>query len=103
MIRDDVKVLLKLAPEDISQDGMIDFQVRAVTKKILNYCNLDALPEGLEEVAARMVVEIMSPNSGRTESVQRGDTRISYAASSGADWLSGYTEELDRYRRMKVL
>lgn len=108
------------APDTVS-DELLQFILDSVEEIICNYCNAEALPEGLTHTAYRMAVDMYraeqygassmdgGAGSGPAQSVKVGDTTVIFRdTSSGKDyeaWLASvmhnYTAALNRYRRLK--
>ena len=53
-----IKALLGIPEADTSQDIPLQFAMDDVRETILNYCNLDELPEGLTCTAYRMTIPV---------------------------------------------
>lgn len=108
------------APDTVSDD-LLQFILDSVEEIICNYCNAEALPEGLTHTAYRMAVDMYraeqygassmdgGAGSGPAQSVKTGDTTVTFRdAHAGKDyeaWLTSvmhnYTAALNRYRRLK--
>lgn len=94
------------------KDVALQFVIDDVTETILNYCNIDELPDGLVNTAYRMAIDVARSESYGSESapdnvtaIKEGDTSVSYAKadSSGvyaSSILKNYTAQLNRYRKM---
>ena len=88
-----IKALLGIPEADTSQDILLQFAMDDVRETILNYCNLDELPEGLTCTAYRMVI-----------SISEGDTSTSFTSAGDAlagGGLKDYQGQLNRYRRVR--
>jgi len=85
-------------------------------QKILDYCRITELPDGLKSVLVSMVqdryhmiMESASKSSGIAASVSDGQQSVSFKSTSEVfkksesdrDILSGYTSSLNLYRVMK--
>lgn len=105
-----LKGLLGVALEDASQDVSLQFVLDSVEEAVLNYCNLDRLPDGLANTCYRMAVDLYRyekpSESGaplRVSAITEGDTSTSFALLSDAlkgTVLKDYTRQLNRYRRI---
>lgn len=110
-----LKPLLGLAVSDTSQDAVLTFILDDVQEVILNYCNLDELPNGLKNTAYRMAMDLYrnesigeadsDGNIGRVSSIDEGDVKISFGASHfDSSFLNSllkvYTPQLNRYRKL---
>ena len=110
-----LKPLLGLAVSDTSQDAVLTFILDDVQEVILNYCNLDELPNGLKNTAYRMAMDLYrnegigeadsDGNIGRVSSIDEGDVKIYFGASNfdssfANSLLKVYTPQLNRYRKL---
>ena len=89
----------------------LTFIADIVEETVLNYCNLDKLPDGLKNTCLRMAVDLYRyekpTESGvplRVASITEGDTATSFSVLN--DVLKGtilkdYKGQLNRYRRMR--
>lgn len=105
-----LKALLGISEEDVSQDIPLQFVMGDVEETIKNYCNLKALPAGLEYTAYRMAIDLYrydrpgeSSAPVTVASISEGDTSASF--TSAADALEGgvlkdYKGQLNRYRKL---
>lgn len=97
---------------DAAQDTALQFILDDVTETICNYCHLPEMPEGLENTAYRMAMDICRAEgigageapAGNVTSIKEGDTTVAFkqAASESfytASVLKNYTVQLNRYRR----
>lgn len=113
-----VKTRLHLA--DDSLDALIESYVAEIEQRILAYCNLDVVPDGLKWTWASMVidalrveqssVEEIEATADRGESVRLGDTSTAPAGADGTtntnkavlDELAvNYRVDLNRYRKLR--
>lgn len=109
---DKLKNLLGIAADVTDKDGVLSFALAAAEEIILNYCNINKLPQGLENTLYRMAADIYrNDNYGSAganspvASIREGDTQVDFAQSSTstnyqASILKSYTVQLNRYRRM---
>lgn len=110
-----LKVLVDIAVTDTSKDGLLRFVLEDIEEIILNYCNIRALPKGLEKTAYRMAMDLYRNENlgaedsagGRVTAVTEGDTRVEFDkgayrdSSFGASLLKSYSAQLNQYRRLK--
>ena len=106
-----LKGLLGLPEEDASQDVLLHFILDDVEETVKNYCNLDAVPDGLVNTAYRMAVDLYRHDRPgvedapvRVASISEGDTSTSFASAAdalGGGILKDYQGQLNRYRRMR--
>lgn len=106
----DIKELLGMPAGDTSQDASLKFIIGIVKETVLNYCNLDKLPDGLKNTCLRMAVDLYRyekpAESGvplRVASITEGDTSTSFSVLTDAlkgTILKDYKGQLNRYRRM---
>jgi Phage QLRG family, putative DNA packaging. len=107
-----LKLLLGIT--DDSKDTIIDFIINNVSDMIFNYCCIDTMPLGLENVLLKMCVDIYRGESfgqeqkqGLVKSISEGDVNISFStdADLGAygqrTFLSDYEAQLNRYRKVR--
>ena len=93
-----------------------EFCLDECTHLALGYCNLDALPAGLESTVLRMAVDLYrlqgygqaAAPEGPLTAVKEGDQSISYAADragaiagAGAALLTNYAVRLNAYRKLR--
>lgn len=93
--------------------GQLERYLRKAKRRIFNYCNIEVLPVGLEDTAIDMACELYkhwAVSSGLLRlpvvSITEADRSISYKDSAAAfdeSLVLGYTEQLNRYRRMGVV
>jgi len=83
------------------QEGYYDFLAESITEKILNYCNIDALPEGLTYTAAEMAAALSRAvdGVGGVASIKEGDSQVNYASAADSV-VADYKAQLNRYRRI---
>lgn len=106
---DTVKALLGVT--DTSKDVQISFAIDDAKEAIMNYCNIDDIPYGLQNTLIRMAVDLCRNESygsesvsGRVNSLSEGDTSISYGSAYDETFtgsvLKDYVKTLNRYRRV---
>ena len=89
-----------------AQETALQFILDDVTETILNYCNLNELPQGLENTAYRTEgIGTSEAPAGEVASIKEGDATVAFkqAASESyytASVLKNYTVQLNRYRRL---
>ncbi len=107
-----LKMLLGIA--DSSKDGILIFVINKVTDMILNYCNIDYIPDRLNNVLINMCVDMYRAESlgqeelqGPVKSITEGDISVSFGNASsvsdnpGMEFLKNYTAQLDRFRKVR--
>ncbi|WP_042348261.1 phage head-tail connector protein [Bacillus massiliigorillae] len=119
MTNEELLVLVKefAGINDDTQDAQINIYIRRVTRRVLNYCNLLEIPVELGEIVAEMVVDMLKSGgstiiegSGSIKRVSRGDTTVEYDVGSQVvngdsvdDVLTNYKQQLNQFRRLRVL
>lgn len=105
------KLKLLLGIEDASQDFVLEFIIGDVKETIKNYCNIEEVPDGLENTAYRMAVDLYrNENLGHEESalgsassISEGDTSTSFRQYVDDNFkdtlLKNYAKTLNRYRK----
>lgn len=123
--RDDiVKRLTQLGYKPVEADyEQIDFELNKMSNYVLNYCNIDTIPEIVEpRLIDRVCSEYLfyKKNSGQLEgfdydfvikSIKEGDTSITYAEEDGTvesrfnsfvkQLERGFDKWITRHRRLK--
>lgn len=106
-----LKGLLGIPKEDSSRDTILEFVMGDVEETVLNYCNLEELPSGLQSTVYRMAVDLFRGEklgseeaAARVTSISVGDTATTFA--NAADALNGgvlknYQSQLNRYRKLR--
>lgn len=102
------KLKLLLGITDESKDALLQFCLDDVVETILNYCNIDAIPAGLENTAYRMAMDLyrgenfgsVAPDGGLIASQSEGDTSVSFRVNETftKSLLKNYYSQLNRYR-----
>ena len=100
-----------LGIEDDSKDFVLQYELDAVTDMVLNYCNIEELPFGLENTACRMAFDLYRydrPGSAEgpmsVETVTEGKTSTSFTRAADAlqgGVLADYKAQLNRYRKLR--
>lgn len=97
-----VKTLLQINSNE--WDGVINAHILLVTQKILNYCQIEKLPEALNAVVVSKVVAHMRLNVDDFKSVKStsfGDTSVTYNTSAiPANVIDDVTSQLIPFRRV---
>lgn len=104
-----LKTLLGISASDDTKDSVLAFTLQEATEVILNYCNIDTLPPGLENTAYRMAIDLYRHlNLGAEEgkqvvvSIKEGDTTVQSKEDTTLQGgvLGSYKAQLNRYRRV---
>ena len=82
---------------DAAQETALQFILDDVTETILNYCNLNELPQGLENTAYRMAIDIYRAEgigtseapAGEVASIKEGDTTVAFKQAASEKLLYG--------------
>lgn len=105
-----LKQLLGITDE--SKDVVLQFIIDDVTETILNYCNIEEIPNGLVNTAYRMAIDLYrNENLGNEEyalgsvsTISVGDTSTSFKQSVDDGFketlLKNYIRSLNKYRRV---
>lgn len=107
---DKLKNLLGITGDE--KDDALQFVIDDVTEMIVDYCNINELPEGLKNTAYRMAMDLyrgVGPGEedsplGPVTSIKEGDITTSFASTADnlrSGPLSGYKTQLNRFRRIK--
>ncbi len=106
----EIRKLLGISDEDTSQDVSLQFCLDIVEETVLNYCNLDKLPDELKNTCYRMTIDLYrydKPSDGnvplKVSSITEGDTSTSFGMLADAlkgNILKDYRRQLNRYRRI---
>ena len=75
-----IKMLLGISAENTSEDAVLCFILDDVRETILNYCNIEELPSGLENTACRMALDLY-----RYDRPGRAEGPMSVATDGGKD------------------
>jgi predicted metal-dependent peptidase len=113
-----VKARLQLS--DGSLDSLINSYIPEIENRILHYCNVDVVPDGLKFVWSSMVVDVLrvehptvagiEETVGAGEKMQIGDTSVSADKGPGLNNMSksvidevvlNYRIDLNRYRKLR--
>ena len=106
-----LKILLGIT--DNSSNTLLEYEISLVTDMVENYCRIQYLPAGLENVVVALCADLHRASGyGSAEvpsilqSLKEGDTAVSfgsvYSVSENAamQFLKGYDAQLKRYRRV---
>lgn len=106
-----LKELLGIPEEDDSQDTALLFIMENTEDIMLNYCNLEELPEKLVTTAYRMAIDLYRyerPGEGEGQvmvsSVTEGDTATSFQGMDEVlkeSVLKAYRTQLNRFRKLR--
>lgn len=101
-----LKQLLGITGTD--KDFALQFCLDNTTEAILNYCNLEELPAGLENTAYRMAMDLyrnenlgsVLPDGGLLASKSDGDTSASFRVNDNyiQSVVKDHRAQLNRYR-----
>lgn len=107
-----IKLKQLLGITDTEKDIALEFVLADTKQRIMNYCNIDNLPQELETTMYRMAIDIYKNESiGSTEdnmttkSISEGDTSVTFdkrAYDSGYSnsIIKSYIPQLNRFRRL---
>ena len=106
-----LKLLLGVKSEE--KDNILLFVLDKIQDMVCNYCNIDEVPKGLENVMLNMAVDLYRAESlgqeqaeGTVKNVTEGDVSVAFSSASaisensGMQFLKDYTAQLNRYRRL---
>lgn len=110
---DKLKRLLEIAFNDTPQDTNLAFIMDDIKETILNYCNLNHLPPGLQNTAYRRAIDLHRNEAvGEGDafdgiaSIKEGDTQTNFNKAVDENFkfmmLKNYTAQLNRYRKFVV-
>lgn len=110
-MKDKLKQLLGIDLEDNKKDVLIDFALNDAQSIILNHCNIDEVPEGLNTTWLKMAMDLYrNENLGSVETgryvsnVSEGDSSVSFKSNYSEfkdSLLKNYIPQLNRYRRLR--
>lgn len=90
-----------------------EFALEDAKNKVLNYCNIEEIPQQLETTVIRLAMDIFRGGgygeetvTGQVVSVKRGDTSTTFADTSKSeaidtDYISKYRAILNSYRKLR--
>ena len=108
------KSLIGARVKDTSQDAPLQFILSDVEEIILNYCNIEEIPNGLKNTAYRMAMDIYRSENigqandaikGEVSSISEGDASVSFKSTSenklkADNILKNYQAQLSKYRKL---
>jgi len=113
-------VMLRLGLSDDALKQLVETYIEEIGNRILHYCGVSSIPEGLKYTWASMVIDaarIDLPNVdevassvGSNESIKIGDTSVNQGQGSGLTNISkavidevvlNYRVDLNRYRKLR--
>ncbi len=109
------KLLMVLGKSNLTNEetDLLQFVLDLAVDKVKNYCHIEIIPCGLENIVIRIAVDIWRTEGYGSEekpqevtSVKRGDVSTSFASVSlseavQSDYLSKYKAELNSFRKLK--
>lgn len=110
----DIGVLKSLTGRSFCDD-VYRFAAETAEETVKNYCNIDEIPNGLKNTVVRIAADILrrgqyGKNGGEmpvtVSGITVGNTSTSFSAVSSlsdsdvSSIVSGYTKQLNRYRRV---
>lgn len=107
-----LKTLLGIAADDTDKDLLVQFALESAQELILNYCNIDEVPDGLASTLMRISMDIYrNEQPGGSEvpqavkSVETGDTKTSFGVTETTGYsesiVKNYKKQLNRYRKVE--
>lgn len=106
-----LKTLLGIATNE--KDFIIEFILNKASDMICNYCHIESVPMGLENVMLNMAIDLYRSErlgqeemQGAVKSISEGDVTVSFSSASSISenpsmaFLKDYTKQLDRYRKV---
>lgn len=107
-----LKVLLGITDE--SKDVILAFVIDKVRDMVCNYCNIEEVPIGLNNVLLNMCIDMYRAESlgqeqvqGPVKGISEGDVSVAFGSAastsenSGMTFLKDYTAQLNRYRKVR--
>jgi len=94
-----VRLKMLLGIEGTNEDDRLTFILESTEQKILNYCNIKALPAELENVLVEMAADFYDASDGVPSSLQIGDTSVQYRRDEDSI-IREYKAQLHRFRRV---
>ncbi len=104
-----LKLLLGIEGEET--DALLSFSLDSAKETILNYCNIEEVPEGLTMTWIRMAADFYqnelpgAADSDGVSSISLGDTTVAFGNKTKTEQYLGsilkdYKAQLNRYRRV---
>lgn len=110
-------IKIRLGFTDVSLDALLNSYIPEMEQRILNYCNVDAVPDGLKFVWASMVIDVLKVEQSTLPQVQTalgnsvevtvGDTTTKTKPGSAPSKsvidavVLNYRVDLNRYRELR--
>jgi len=101
-----------LGLENDEKDAILCFVLEKTQDMVCNYCNIQQIPERLENVLLNIAVDIYRAESlgqeqaeGNLKSITEGDVTVSFgsaysiAENPGMQFLKNYNAQLNKYRK----
>lgn len=79
------------------------FYFDSVCEKVMNYCNIDVIPAGLEYTVVEMAARAYNDGGRSVSSIRDGDTTVTYANTEGSDITAEYASQLNCFRQLRVI
>jgi hypothetical protein len=110
-IKDLVKVGLIVSNTNL--DALINSYIPQIEQKILNYCNVEEVPDGLKYVWSSMVIDLIKVKHstlpeimavlGSTVEIKAGDTTTKVTANKSSidSIVLNYAGDLNAYRKLR--
>jgi len=105
-----IKLRLNISLTDATKDALVESYLQEARERIINYCNISALPPELDFTEISITVDLYNIKgaSGDRAAVKekQGEREITYqtADTIGADAVvKNYAPQLNRFRRVKVV
>ena len=106
------KLKLLLGITDDSKDVVLQFVIADVEESIINFCNIDEVPEGLVNTGYRMCIDLYRNENlgdesnplGSISSISEGDTSTSFRSNATEfkdSLLKNYQAQLIKYRKLE--
>lgn len=105
---------------DSSQDTLINSYVSEIQNRIVHYCNVDVIPDGLKFTWTAMVMDVLrveqssvqeiADTTDQGETIKLGDTSVAPSKSSGVTNTTkslidkvvvNYRIDLNRFRKLR--
>lgn len=94
---------------ELAEDEHLDYILAELVQRVLNYCNIEEIPDELDYTIARMadlaLRQATGQLDGEAKTIKVGDTSVSFdadAATKALNRLMGDFEgELNEFRRLR--
>lgn len=107
------RALLLLGESAAGQEAQVQFLCDLVCDEVMNYCRIEEIPRGLENVIVSIVLDQWGRNRGDStvESIKEGGTQVNFSVAGydinsgagGADFIKNYRAQLARYARIRTV